>query len=230
MALRAKEKIRALLVEEKYSDLLDLAGKEGSKVLQSLMSLLYDSEELVRWRTVSAFGKLALVEPELIQRVVSRLAWTLNDEAGAINWGAPVVICEIGSVNFPIVKEVVNIVLHYLNDTETCRPPNRNLDILTAVLWGVGRLGKEQPQILQNVVYFVISFLDDENIEVKGLALWGLLGFIQVVDAKAYPKLLDYLIKIDNDRSKVAIYEQGQFKDFEIMTMAKQAIAFINKV
>lgn len=227
---KIKIKVRDCLKVSDYDSILELTKKRDSgKVLQSLMSLIYDAEELVRWRTVNVVGKLAKSQPELIKRVVSRLAWTLNDEAGAISWGAPVLIAEIGSQNYSLVKEVIRIVFYYLRDNETCRPPNRNIEILNAVIWAVGRVGRVHPEILDDAKYFIITFLDDELVEVRGKALWSLLGFINHIDEKLKSLTIEHLNQLKQDDNSVEIYENDELKNYSLKEMAEKAFNYLVK-
>ncbi len=220
-----KSKLRFLLLENNIEAIKELSFVNGNALIKILSRLLYDRDYLVRWRVVSAFGELSVISPDLVRRTVSRLAWTLNDEAGCRNWGAPVVLAEIGYHDLSLVDEVIRIVLHYIDDPETSLPPNRNVDIVVGVLWSIARFAKSHPNIAKEVVGLVIPFLADENSNIRGHALWALESLSQFIKASDNKDILNILLLLKKDCTKFNLYLDRQIISLEINKLAINILA-----
>ncbi len=206
-----------LLRARKYPEVLGAFGAHR-KTVRSLRSLLYAEEALVKWRTVSMFGWLAAERPDLVAQEVDRLIWSLNDEAGSIGRGAPECIGEIGRNNIGLVQHGVDVVIHYIEDPETCRPPNRNAEILIGVLWALGRLGGGKPKRVQKVMPVLLSFTEDPDAAVRGVAAWS-LGQIGGADATAR------LQGLTEDTGMTQVYENEQLNEKTVAAIAREALA-----
>ena len=61
---------------------------EDKQVLRTLASLLFESDDLLRWRAIEAIGIATGVvwqqDQESVRRAVRRLFWLMNDESGGI--------------------------------------------------------------------------------------------------------------------------------------------------
>lgn len=72
---------------------------ERRDVERLLNSLLYDSEDLVRWRAIQAFGLIAVLKAgariESVREMLRRLLWAMNDESGNSIPHAPELMGEI---------------------------------------------------------------------------------------------------------------------------------------
>lgn len=212
----SKETVKQLLREKKYQEILDRLG-ENRKTVRTLRAILYEKENLLRWRAVTMFGWLAASKPKLVKKEVDRLLWSMNDEAGYIGRSAPETLCEIGRNNYPIAKGAVKVVLEYLKDPETCRPPNRNIEILVGVLWGTARVGSQQETIVKEMVPAVESFLEDPDSEVRGHAAWC-LGQIGFKNSK------DKVSRLLADQEHTQLYEDEELKEMSVASIAEQAI------
>jgi len=86
-------------------------------VINPLFSFLYNNDEQVRWRTVTAFGavvaKLADEDMEAARIIMRRLMWNLNDESGGIGWGSPEAMGETLARHEGLAKEYARILLSY---------------------------------------------------------------------------------------------------------------------
>ncbi len=212
----AKATARELLRDGCYPDILSRLG-ENRKTVRVLRSLLYEEEPLVKWRAVTMFGWLARENPKLIASEVERLIWSLNDEAGSIGRGAPETLGEIVRNNSRLGEDGGGIVAHYIEDPETCRPPNRNLEILIGVLWAIGRMGERRPDDVKDVLAAVESFCEDPDSNVRGHAVWA-LGRIRSSDsAEAIRNRLE-------DPGRAIVYETEQLRDSTVGELAREAL------
>jgi len=83
-------------------------NRDASRILNYL---LFDSEEIVRWRAIEAVGKMAAVKAaanlEGVREIIRRMLWAMNDESGNSFWHAPEVIGEV-LINVPrLTREFV---------------------------------------------------------------------------------------------------------------------------
>jgi len=105
-----KKEILALLRDEAFEKSLEkiyLMPARG--VVNPLFSFFYNTEELVKWRAITAMGavvaRLADEDLESARIVMRRLMWNLNDESGGIGWGSPEAMGEIMARHDILAKE-----------------------------------------------------------------------------------------------------------------------------
>ncbi|NOY52674.1 MAG: hypothetical protein GXP58_03530 [Deltaproteobacteria bacterium] len=211
-----KAAAKKLLREGRYPEILSRLG-EKRRTVRLLRSLLYEDERIIKWRAVTMFGRLARENPELIIPEVDRLIWSLNDEAGSIGRSAPETLGEIARNNARIARDGGKVVVHYIEDTETCRPPNRNLEILVGVLWAIGRIGERRPEEVEEVLTTVESFCKDPDANVRGHALWA-LGRTRVAG------FIESIRNCMDDAGSVIIYEDEWLRSCTVGQLAQDAL------
>lgn len=204
-----------------YGEIISDCGP-GRRTVRVLRSLLYSPDDLLRWRTVTMFGWLAVNHPKLIAPDVQRLIWSLNDEAGSIGRGAPETIGEMARNNLPLAREGIHIVAHYLEDRETCRPPKRNLEILIGALWAVGRVGERHPSVVAEVSPTVVSFLADPEPRVRGHALWA-LGQVGLANRR------DAVESRVGDSGKVVLYDKEHLRETTVSAIASAVLSSLKE-
>ncbi len=207
---------KELLRERRYPEILSRLG-EKRKTIRMLRSLLYEEEPLVKWRTVTLFGRLAREKPKLITPEVDRLIWSLNDEAGSIGRSAPETLGEIVRNNVRLARDGGKVVAHYIEDPETCRPPNRNLEILIGALWAIGRIGERRPEDVGEVLATVFDFCEDPDPNVRGHAFWALGRMEAVDDIESNRRYMD-------DAGRVIVYEDEQLRSCTVGELAREAL------
>jgi HEAT repeat protein len=136
-----RQEVRTHLERGDFAPVLGIAAAR-SGVARALVSLLYDPDELVRWRAVSAIGHLAGAHPEQVQPLVTRLLWSLNDESGGIGWMSAPALGEIGRNAPALLRGCIRVVVHFFEEPF----------VLPGVLWAVGRLAPAFPAETREVV------------------------------------------------------------------------------
>ena len=91
---RLKKDVRLLLGKDNFPLALDrIAQLPHRRVVNPLFSFLYHGNPMVRWRAVTAMGRVVSRQAEndmaSAQNIIRRLMWNLNDESGGIGWGSP---------------------------------------------------------------------------------------------------------------------------------------------
>jgi|GEM_PF-515932 hypothetical protein len=107
-----------------------LIKREFAKIRKpsTVLSFLYDVEEIYRFRAAEALGYLC--KGDVARNFILRLFWHLNDESGAYCIGAPLGIAEIGRANPEVFESFKNKFVSLLDDWEVERK---------YVAYGIGR-------------------------------------------------------------------------------------------
>ncbi len=143
-----------------------------------LQSALLSPVPLVRWRAVTALGRavcrMAEARLEDGRVFVRRLMWHLNEESGAIGWGAPEAMAEILARHEGLAREYHRILLSYIREfdkdcTFIDHPPLRR-----GAYWGVARLAQARPDMALAAVLDLTAGLWDCDPESRGLCCLGL--------------------------------------------------------
>ncbi len=85
MSASLKEEIKKALLERDFEKVAQRALAD-KKVFRMLISLAYDKEELLCWRTIEAVGRAAGAvagkDPAMVRDIVQRLIWSVREESG----------------------------------------------------------------------------------------------------------------------------------------------------
>ena len=202
-----REQIIPLLREGNFSGLVALAGRE-SGVAGQLLLFLYDPGSLLHWRALEGLGQVAGAHPQQVQKLISRLLYQLNEDSGSFGWGAAAALGEIARHRLSLMTEIIPMFYGFL-EQDFSRAP---------MLWGLGRLGEVHPELLQEILPLVPSFLKDADPQVRGLSAWC-LGKVRHQPAAA---ALETLLA---DDSPVQIYDRGELHRATVGRVAQQALA-----
>ena len=220
MAFRELKKIirRRLSAGNFDTTLNELAAMPARQVVNPLLGLLYEGEPLVRWRAVSAIGRivarLADLDPESARVVVRRLMWNLNDESGGIGWGSPEAIGEILACHARMAHEYASILISYLD------PAGNYLEhegLQLGVLWAFGRLTRVRPELMTPVLPLVSAFLDSPIPELRGLALWA---GVPLADERFRARSTE----LRCDPGQVTIYASGRLRRYSVSELANKVV------
>jgi hypothetical protein len=114
-----KTEVKELLRRRDYAALLCWAASARNPQ-RILISFTFDRDELLRWRAIDAFGRVAALQAERnlekVRDSIRRLLWLMNDESGGLGWHAPEMIAEI-LVNVPaLIPEYAGLLPSYLRE------------------------------------------------------------------------------------------------------------------
>ncbi|MBU1056455.1 MAG: HEAT repeat domain-containing protein [Proteobacteria bacterium] len=193
--------------DQRISEILLLPGR---KVVNYLFSNLYSKEELVKWRSVTAMGEvvsaIADSDIESARVVMRRLIWNLNDESGGIGWGSPESMAEIIAKHDKLGEEYNRILISYINKNGNYL---ENEVLQQGVLWGIGRIADKKPQLVKDSFPLLEPYIKSRDSLSRGLAAKAMAA---IDHEKAKPALLF----LENDNSKIIIYENGKLAEFMI--------------
>ena len=186
----------------------------AQKVIGPLFSHFYHKEELIRWRAVTAMGIVVakIAESgnmESARIVMRRLMWNLNDESGGIGWGSPEAMGEILSRNKALAQEYHSILTSYISDHGNFLEHEL---LQRGVLWGIGRLAHEQPDLIRYAAPDLIMFLKSHDPLHRGLAVWG-------CTALKHPLTDPLLKKLVDDNTKITIFLNRELLECTISSL-----------
>jgi hypothetical protein len=164
-----KEVARRLLWDFDLEAIRGWAAAE-QRAVRTLQSLLYDEDELVRWRAVEALGLVAAVRArgglEPVRELLRRTLWLMNDESGGLLWHGPQVIGAV-LANVPsLCSEFTPIVASFLEED-----PFR-----VGTRWAMWRLAEVRPDLPAGVAVALTVSLADRDPAVRGHAALALLA------------------------------------------------------
>ena len=160
------------------------------KALGPLFSFFCDANPVIKWRAVTAFGTvvkaMAAQNMEAARVAVRRLMWSLNEESGAIGWGAPEAMAECMAQNAALAQEYHRMLISYAQEPEGCDGNYlEHVPLLRGVYWGLARLAEVNPKLVRKAMPALWAGLDQDDPQIRGLAIWalGLLGDQQAINA-----------------------------------------------
>ncbi|MDQ1331845.1 MAG: hypothetical protein QG578_2115 [Thermodesulfobacteriota bacterium] len=217
---RLKSKIFEILSGKDFHERLsEIRRFPGRQVVNHLFSCLYNIDELIKWRAVTAMGdvvsSLADADIESARVVMRRLMWNLNDESGGIGWGSPEAMGEIIARNMRLGEEYNRILISYINIDGNYL---ENEVLQQGVIWGIGRIAIAKPHLVRDSFVLLISFLESGDVMLRGLSAWA-LGAIDPVKARYF------LLPLKNDDSVVKIYSDGIINRFMIKNIVNEILS-----
>lgn len=221
---RLKKEIEQILINdspEKFYSTLE--NYNPHMLVNPLMGLLYDPRELIKFRSVEAIGfimeKEAHKNIETVKNIMRRFMWNLNEESGGIGWGSPEAMAEIAARSQNIFSSFAKIIISYIDPESTSYLDHKELH--PGIIWGIGRLGKANPDTGSLSEYIFNDILDDPDPRIKGLGVWA-CGICKIGSLKL--KLKNLL----NDNSEFTLYEDHILFQTSVSSAAKKALSLIN--
>ncbi len=197
----AKKHFLKLLKEKDFERLLFL-GKPMF-VISILFSLLYNEDDIIRWRAVDALGyvvdKLTVTKPELGREIIRRLFWALNDESGGNAKSAPEAIGSIISRQPDVYCDYIPMVLSFLDDDSLRR----------GVLWTVAQIAQVNSNLVKSYADKILPLVNNKDPEVRIHAVYA-LGIIKV---RLSAEVLE---KLQKDESRANIYLGGKLRKMTV--------------
>lgn len=210
-----KRQVLKLLASTNQTEALrEICTLPGRRAVNPLFSFLYHSEEIIRWRAVTAMGavvdKLARQEPESARVVMRRFIWNLNDESGGIGWGSPEAMGEVMARNARMADEYACMLVSYV------RPDMNHLEhpvLQRGVLWSVARLGSKRPGLLRDAVGHLTPYMQTGDPYLCGL---GACAAHAIGDLTAAAELT----RLGQDHREIRIFRDGEMVTTTVAALA----------
>ena len=215
-----KKKIFEILSGNDFNERLsEIRMFPGRQVVNQLFSCLYNTDELVKWRAVTAIGdvvsSIADDDIESARVVMRRLMWNLNDESGGIGWGSPEAMGEIIARNKKLGDEYARILISFINENGNYL---ENEILRQGVIWGIGRIAGVRPELVKDSMPFLIPIISSRDTVLRGLAAWAICA-INPVQAESI------LSSIKDDDSRLKIFAEGKITEISINDIIKDRCA-----
>lgn len=206
----SKKEVKRLVEENKPDELIAIA-EQDTRVITALQKLLYSVDEIIRWRTIKMLGmiaeKLGDKIPGSISNLLRRLLSATDDTSSGSGWGAIETIGEIVNSRPDLFGEFTQPLISFLEKGQNKKE----------VTWAIGKIAEKKPELVKYVFLDFISFLNDPDATVRGYAAWS-LGNIGKQEAK------ENLKNLENDKSQVSIFENGEINKKTVGQIATEAI------
>jgi hypothetical protein len=201
-----REQIVTLLEDRNFPGLTRLADQDAG-VAAILMQFIYDPGDLLHWRALEGLGYVAGSHPEQVHKLINRLLYLLNEDSGSTGWGAAAALGEIGRHQISLVKEIIPMFVGFLEEPFSQEP----------MLWGVGRLAEVHPELLEEVLPVIVTFLTNSEPQLRALAAWGL-------GKGRYQSATEAIRDLAGDDEPVRLYDQGHILQTTVGQVAKEAL------
>jgi hypothetical protein len=218
-----KRQVRLFLEEDDFQSALDrICRLPLRRVVNPLFSFLYNGDPLVRWRAVSAMGRVvsrqAADDMGDARVIMRRLMWNLNDESGGIGWGSPEAMGEIMACSQSLAREYHRIIVSYID------PAGNFLEhegLQQGALWGVGRLFHARPDTGAGCESLLLPFLNAPDTPRRGLAVWAATPL-------ASRALQEPLEALTGDNAVLQIYENMSLVQKQVGELARVALRHLS--
>lgn len=203
-----KKEIINILEKNKYAEIIEIAKKERN-IFRILISLTYKKEELICWKAIEATGiitgNMAGSNPAAVRNLAQKLLWMMRDESGNNPGSAPEMLGEIIR-NSPDEFSDIAPVIASFNDEDMLR---------SGVLRALLRISDKRPDLISISVEFIGPYLKDKDplIHIYSLLLAGRYRL---------RRLIPEIAMLKGDRSIAKIYNDGDFKFFNVGETAEK--------
>jgi hypothetical protein len=215
-----KKILPALLKNEEFEKSLEeICLMPARKVISPLFSFFYNTDELIKWRAVTAMGvvvaRLACEDLESARIVMRRLMWNLNDESGGIGWGSPEAMGEIMARHDRLAEEYACILVSYINEAGNFLEYEM---LQRGVLWGLGRLAHARPDLVRDAAAYLPLFLRSKDAVHRGLAAW----VAGAIPSEMTESLLKPLV---TDEARIDIFINMNLEERTVGRLAVEALS-----
>jgi len=215
-----KKKFLALLRNEEFEKSLEeICLIPVRRVVNPLFSFFYHTDELVKWRAVTAIGvvvaRLAHEDFESARIVMRRLMWNLNDESGGIGWGSPEAMGEIMARHDRLAKEYACILVSYINEAGNFLEHEM---LQRGVLWGLGRLAHARSELVRDAAVHLPLFMRSKDAVHRGLAAW----VAGAIPSEMTESLLKHLV---TDEARINIFINMNLEERTVGQLAVGALS-----
>jgi hypothetical protein len=212
---RRQQRRKTLLGHLEKHDLQNLRqlAKTENWVFSTLVSLLLQEDDLLRWRAVQALGLLAQdiskTDLEGVREMVRRQLWAMNDESGNIAWHAPEVIGEI-LYNVPEITEEYTSILASFAELYPFQE---------GVHWALCRIADQRADLLINSSNKIVAGLKNSSAIIRGHAACTLAKLNP-------PKIPEELHQLTGDQADLCMYNflTGELERTTVGRLAQEAL------
>ncbi|MFZ5651863.1 MAG: DVU0298 family protein [Bacillota bacterium] len=210
----SKKEVEDLTSEYQSGPILE-AALYDKKVIRSLQRLLCSGDFLMRRRAADILGKASAVvarkDPGAVSNLLQGLLNSLS-APGAASWGSIDAIGEIIGSSPELFAGYIPVLFQFIGE-ESYR---------AGILLAIGKTAQTRPDLVRNVTFRAIPFLQHSHAETRAYAAW-LIGNLGAREAKAdLEKMLD-------DHRAVEFYSGGNIEKVAVSRLASEALGKIKE-
>lgn len=189
------------------------------KLTKTLLKFICRPEPGIRWPAVEAMGRaaarLAPVDENAVREVIRRLIWSLNDDSGAIGWGAAEALGEIlAEVGGDIADDFGPILIAQL----AFDPGSPDFEpLLAGAVWGVARLVDAHPDFGPYLRPHLARLLTAGSPLVRGSA-------VRLAGAIGSPGLRPLLEPLTGDSAELPLWTGDRLIQTTVGRLAQEAL------
>jgi hypothetical protein len=197
--VRNKQILRGFLENRDREGLVRWADGRKKGITSLLALLLYETDELIRWRCIEGLGLLARdLAPrglEQLRDIVRRLLWTMNDESGNVGWFAPEAIGEI-LANVPrLARESARLLPNFLAE----EPFERGTHWAMVRVAQMNSAGPAGLKFIEEGAEILLESLEDQDAFTRAHAALALRRLGRLTGAPA--------AAMENDQEPLSVYD-----------------------
>jgi len=220
---KLKSKVFDILQDDDWhKSLIELVAIQKATITSALLSFVYNSNPIIKWRAVASFGILTKILSEndidKIRTIVRRCIWMLTEESGGIPWGVPEVIGEILANNEMMANEFNNMLMSYIYETDGPENYLEHTTLRQGVYWGILRLSQSFPQKVKEFQYIIEQRI---KCETDTLIIAYLMNIITIAEIE---NLKEYLNQFSGDDRQVEIFINNDFVKTDLSSIVKKSI------
>jgi len=179
-----------------------------------LNRFLFHGEELIRWRAIEGFGRLARLRAERglegVRSLIRRFLWAMNDESGNSLWHAPELVGEMLSQVAALTPEFAIAIPAQAGDPRYCRGAH----------WAMARVAGVTPAAFDDSPLLLRGSMRDDDPYVRGMA-------VQAIGPAATARLRPELERLQDDGAVFDWYDaqHGDFRRSTVGNLVRKKLA-----
>jgi hypothetical protein len=222
---RIKNYLENAFKKDNWQEYFDNVLQQADRgIIPSMFHLLYNKDELIKWRAVSAFGiyskHIADSDPSKLNNIVRRCVWMLTEESGGIAWGVPEAMGEMLANSYELTKSHTSILMSYIYDNPDGSDNYLEHEPLRfGVIWGVSRLAEVYPEHIKNEQHIIEQLCELEHTARCIALVCRIIGQIGLVTKK------DYLKKHSKNPAEIPLFLSKELNNYRVMDIANEQLS-----
>ncbi len=193
-------------------------------LLASLASPSLEARHRAAWSLGRLVAAAARQEPEAGREVLRRLVWGLNEESGAVAWGAAEAMAEVMCRCRPLADEFLNLLVSYAGHTPLTLdfPP-----LLAGAVWGLGRVAQAEGELVlaRGGDQALLARLRHPRSQVRAAAAWAWGQGGLLAASPAAGRAGAALEELRGERDPVAVFHRRRLVSAPLGELAARSLS-----
>lgn len=210
-----KGRIIQLLEEGNYAELVKTSKSERG-IFRTLISLSYDKESLICWRSIEAIGfvagQLTKSNAAEARSLAQRLLWMMRDESGNNVGSAPEILGEIVRNSPEEFSDIVPIIASFHDEA----------GLRSGVFRALHRIAEVRPDLCRSLSLQLGEYISNNDAYVRAY-------IVLLAKTLRLTELASAIKKLMNDASVVRIYSEGKLRLFPVRQIAEETVTMLRE-